>query len=427
MTTPARAAEDGAATRALARFHCRVGARLALRAAAPLAGLPLAAALLQQDPSATLRAAAAWLLGPSGGASAGIAIALCCLALATWAAPRVTAGLGGWPRHLPVAQATHRRAALVAFVTAQAPVLVALLLLAPLTAGQPGGVAFGRIAGLPLIVVGAAVAAWPGARRWLGRPLAGLALLLAAAATTSLTWLAVAAGLLLVAERATGPLALATASPRRRSAGWMPLPALIAARSLGTTLVTAPLLSLLPLGAMTALRVNNDLAPAVAAGAARLGGGLGVVFLLAGLLERLAVRRPVWPWARSLPAASARRVGEDAMLMALPCGLPLAACALLDAGAAVAVAACLPTLALSAAGALRRGRPATSGLATPFLGAGALLAAWVAVLPWLALAALAAAPLGLRWAAARDRGQKVSQWDELHHRAVGDPLSWGAR
>ena len=54
-------------------------------------------------------------------------------------------------------------------------------------------------------------------------------------------------------------------------------------------------------------------------------------------------------------------------------------------------------------------------------------AGWVAVLPWLALLALAATPLAWRAAAARDRRQKVSRWDELHHRVLGDPLSWTAR
>jgi len=80
-----------------------------------------------------------------------------------------------------------------------------------------------------------------------------------------------------------------------------------------------------------------------------------------------------------------------------------------------------------AAGALRADRPAGSGVATGALGAGALLAAWVAVLPWLAVPTLAAAPLALRSAAARERRLKVGLWDERHHRAVGDPLSWSAR
>jgi hypothetical protein len=178
---------------------------------------------------------------------------------------------------------------------------------------------------------------------------------------------------------------------------------------------------------MTLLRLNNDLAPEVAAGAARLGGGLGVVLLLAALAGRLATRRPVWPWARSLPVGSQRRVAEDAALLAAPCAVPLVATAALDPLAALAVAAGLPTLAFRAAGAIRHGAPRTDGTPALFVGEGALLAAWVAVLPWLSLAALAAAPLAFRAAAERDRRQKASRWDELHHRTVGDPLSWTAR
>src|SRR5512138_3289496 len=130
----------------LARFHLHVGTRLALRAAAPLAGLPLAGVLLHHDPSGALRALAAWLLGPAGGTSAGLALAAVSLLLATWAAPRVTAGLAGWPRQLPITATVHRRAALVALATAQTPVLMGLLVLAPAAAQQAGGIAAGRCA-----------------------------------------------------------------------------------------------------------------------------------------------------------------------------------------------------------------------------------------------------------------------------------------
>jgi hypothetical protein len=409
----------------LARFHLRVGARLALRAAAPLAGLPFVIVLLQQDPSGALRALAAWLLGPSGGANAGLALAAVSLALAGWAAPRVTTGLGGWPRHLPVTQTVHRRAALVALATAQAPVVVGLLLLAPAAAHQAGGIVPGRLAALPVTVAAAALASWPGAHAWRSRPLAWAALLLAAAARLALV--PVALVLVLAAERVAGPLAAHGAARRRRRASALPLPLLLAARALGPAALGAVVASLAPVAAMTLLRVNNDLSPAVAAGAARLGAGIGVVVLLAALAEMLAIRRPVWPWSRSLPVGAARHVGEDALLLAFPCFVPLVATAGLDVVAALTVAACLPSLALLAAGALRPSTPAETGVAVGPLGGGALLAAWVAVLPWLALLALAAAPLAWWAAAARDRRQKVSRWDELHHRAVGDPLSWSAR
>jgi hypothetical protein len=407
---------------ALARFHLHVGAQLALRAGAPLSGVPVLLILIEQDPGAALRAAASWLVGPSGGRNAGLAIALVALTLAGWAAPRVTSGLAGWARHLPASEATHRRAALVALATAQTPLYLALLALVPLAAREPGGLRPERLAALPLTAGAAAFLAWPGEGSWRRAPaLAALVLLV----DPGLASLLGAALLLVGADRLAGPLA--SARPGRRALRGLPTPALVTTRALGLTLVTAPLLSLLPVGAMTLLRVNNDLTPGLAAGAARFGGGMGVVLLLATLAERLAERRPVWPWARSLPIGSFRRTGEDALVLAVAALVPIAATAVLDPLAALAVAASLPLLAFRAVGATRAGtRPRTGAAALPSV-EGWLLAGGVTLLPWLAALALLATPLAWRAAAEKDRRLKVSRWDELHHRAVGDPLSWSTR
>jgi len=129
---------------------------------------------------------------------------------------------------------------------------------------------------------------------------------------------------------------------------------------------------------------------------------------------------------RSLPVGSRRRVAEDAATLAFPCLVPLLATACLDPLAALTVAGCVPLLAFRAARALRgNARPRTVG--RPSSSARSCSRGWVAVLPWLAGPALAATPLAWRAASERDRRQKVSRWDELHHRAVGDPLSWSAR
>ena len=61
--------------------------------------------------------------------------------------------------------------------------------------------------------------------------------------------------------------------------------------------------------------------------AVRMACGLGVSLVLAGVAERLEQRRAPWSWARSLPWSSARRVGEDALVLAawtLPVPLPAA-------------------------------------------------------------------------------------------------------
>jgi hypothetical protein len=208
--------------------------RAARDAAAARSPGPVVVLLLQQDPSAAVRATAAWLLGPSGGPGAGLAIAAAALTLAAWAAPRVTAGLAGWPRHLPVSEATHRRAALAALVTAQAPLLVALLLLAPVAARQAGGVAPARLVVLPLIAAAAAVAAWPGERAWRSRPLALLALLLLA--QPGPTSLLAALLLLAVADR---PPACSARAHEPPPASFPPTPVLISS-GLGVAFEASP-------------------------------------------------------------------------------------------------------------------------------------------------------------------------------------------
>src|SRR6185436_534767 len=171
---------------------------------------------------------------------------------------------------------------------------------------------------------------------------------------------------------------------------------------------------------------NNSLAPHHVRLAGLLGGASAVVFLFADLGEALGVRRPAWPWVRSLPWSADRRVRADAALLAAH-ALPLVAVtAKIDWVAAVAVLAVTPWLAARAAGAVRRAPERRTGASGEILIEGFLLAAAVALLPWLSLLALAGTPWALRVAAERERAQKVSRWLELHHLAVGDPQSWSA-
>ncbi len=410
------------------RFHLRVGVRLALRAAAPLIAFPIVALAIQQDPAAALDGLARWLFAPPGEAGGGLAVGAIAIAMASWAAPRVTPGMTGWLRHLPITDVGQRLGALAALLAAQAPLGVALLLLGLSAACRTGHVSPVRPAAQLITMGAAAVAAWPGAHRWRSRLLALLAILAAAPGEMIATLIAVP--LLAAAVRVTGRLSLPppAALSRRRLSAAIPVPALIGIRALGGTLIVAPLVSLIPIAIMAALRVNNsDLPPTIAAGAARLGGGLATTMLVGTLVERLAVHRPPWCWARSLPLGAARRVDEDAVLLGVPCLVPLAFVAWMDPLAALMVAMCVPTLAWRGAGAVRHGVGTRAGPATPLLVEGALVAGLVALLPWLAVVALAAAPLARRAAAERDRQQPVSRWEDRHHSAAGDPMSWSAR
>jgi hypothetical protein len=418
--------------RALVLFHVRVGARLSLLAAAPLSAAPVVGILLQQDPGAALRGAARWLLGAPADPGAGLALALVCLTLASWATGRIAVGQAGWLRHLPVSETAQRRAALLAAMTAQSSVVVAALVLLPFATGPAGasghasalGIAPGRLFAIPLTCAAAALASWPavGSRR--SRFLAIVALLLLAPASAA--GIAGAVPLLVLSELLCGALASRDEGPRRRSSR-LPGPLLVALRALGPGALPALVPALVPIAAMAALRINNDLAPPVARGAARFGGALSGVFLLAALAERLAVRRPVWAWARSLPWSAPARLRGDAALLAASCSVPLALTAALDGVGALQLAGCLPVLAVHAAAAMHPRDARQRSVAGEVLMVGAFAAAGVALLPWLWLPALAAVPLVWRHAARRERAQPVSLWLERHHRSSGDPLSWSAR
>jgi hypothetical protein len=401
---------------ALLRFHLRVGARLALRVLAPvLAAVVGGMMLLGVD---FINSFGALLFGSSGG----LIIAFACLGVAWVAAPRVCRGLDGWMRHLPVSGLAHRRAAMLAMAAAQGSLLVLFLFFAA-AASKNGADPWPSLAGLLVAPPAAALAAMP--VRFVARPLA----LVAAFLPFSGGWLPVGLGavLLVVADAIAGPLrkTAPAISLRRKGTGrW--LEARIAWRALGGSLLGAFLTSLLPLGAALLFVRNNELAPVHVRLGALLGGGTAVVLLLSGLGESLAVRRPAWPWSRSLPWTARHRVLFDSLFLGAH-ALPLVLLtAWIEPLAAVAVLLVIPFLAARTAGAVRRAPERRTGASGEILIEGMLLAAAVALLPWGSLVALTGTPSAIRAAAERERRQKVSRWQEIHHLAVGDPQSWSS-
>lgn len=406
----------------LLRFHLAVGARLAMRVLMPVLIAAVAAGMILGNDFFGSLAHALFGTGRGGGST--LMLAAICLGAAGVAAPRICRGLGGWMRHLPVSGLVHRRAAGFAIAVAQAPLLILLAVLAAFASLDPAVLAQHGIR-IGVIAIAAALWATPAARRWLAAPLA----LLAALAAGSGGWagLGLAVLLLLGADRIAGPLVRTGPSVHlsRRSAGSGWIGPRIAWRALGWSLLGVFVSALLPVGAAWAFVAHNELAPEHVRLAARLGGGLAAVLLLASLGESLAVRRPAWPWSRSLPWTAAQRVRSDALFLALH-ALPLVLLAAAVHPAALAVLAILPFLAVRAAGAMRRAPERRTGASGEILAEGFLLAALVALLPWASLLALAGTPFAVRAAAERDKRQKVSRWLELHHLAAGDPQSWSA-
>jgi hypothetical protein len=403
-----------------------VGARLAMLALAPALVAAVAGAMLLGDDF--LISFAKMLFGPGSTGGTWMLIVAMAAGAASAAAPRVCRGLGGWLRHLPVDGLAHRRAAALAVAVAELPLLILLAVLSLYGAAGREAFAVDALA-LAVTALATAVAPVPAKRRLASTPLA----LAAALVAGSGSWLALAAGtgLLVAADAVAGPLARmgAPSHVHGRGLGGPWIEARIAWRALGWRLAGAYAAGLLPLLACFAFANNNDqLAPAHQRLATLLGGGWAVVLLFAQLAESLAVRRPSWPWSRSLPWPAARRVGADAILLALHT-LPLFALGAWLAPvpwALLGPAALVPLLSLRAAGAMRRAPERRTGASGEILGEGLFLAALVSLLPWTALLALPAVPWALKAAAERERAQKVSRWLEIHHMAAGDPQSWSA-
>lgn len=415
---------------ALLRFHLHVGSRLALRALMPTVAAALGGLFFLGDDFYI--SFSRLLFGPASKGGSGVLIALTAVGFASVAAPRVCRGLGGWMRHLPIHGRAQRRAALVAIAVAQTPLLLGFVGFAWVATnlGKHPGAFLVDLLALAVCALAAALVVMPVERPVAVRPLA----LAAAVAAVSGGALPLGAGalLLLAADAVAGELPRhATAGTPVAGGGRTGLSGdfvelRIAWRALKWRLLSAWALGLLPLGAAFLFVTNNELAPRHVRLAALLGGAGAVVFLLADLGEALGVRRPAWPWVRSLPWSADRRVRADAAFLAAHALPLLALTAKIDLLAGVAVLAVTPWLVARAAGAVRRAPERRTGASGEILLEGFLLSAALALLPWLAVLALAGPPWALRAAAERERAQKVSRWLELHHLAVGDPQSWSA-
>jgi hypothetical protein len=405
--------------KALLIFHLKAGGRVAVRSFAILFSSLLGWIMLGMNPAAVLAGLAVATYARRPSTSDLALIVLLSFLIPFLAAPKLFHGLNGWIRHLAFDSAGNRRGMAVALAAVQIPLALALAFLAWVAHGK--GLEIGMPAvRLLLFLASGVLAALPVKRRYLTTPVAMLA-----------TWLALqgdwlplllAAGLLAVAEVMSGPL-----RPVRQRRPWRTVDSFltfrIAWRALGWRVIGICAISLLPLGAAALFLRNNELTPALAAGALRLGGTTSIVLVLSGFVNKLAERRPAWPLARSFPWSSAQRVLADAWFMGAHALLPILILFVRDPAQAACVLSLLPFLALRAAGSIRLVPELLAG-ARRFLIEGMGLAALLALSPWFSLFGIVAAPLAFFGARRSERALKVTSWSDLHHSALGDTLSW---
>jgi hypothetical protein len=412
-------------TRALLAFHRGAGLRVALRAS--IIGVCVVLFVFGSSPNLayTVYRFVLGVASTAAGPGSLQVLALLGFGLAVQAESRIRLGVKGWLLTLPASGTDHRRALWGALVLAQLPVLVTGLLCALVTVlGYREPLSPAKLVGLPLAVAGLAAAAVPSARGRVARPLALAAALLA---TLAAWWgVAAAAAALVAADRLAGPVRIARRPPRRRlfSAA---TGLLLAWRALGPrAVVEAAVPTLLPLAGAFFFRANNPLAPATEALAARIGAGVAAAVYVAMLANALLLRRPPWPWVRSLPWSALRRVGTDAAALGLPGAWIVLAAAGADAGAAATAAAVLALSGCLAAGALRVAGERKTGAAGEVLLVGVPVAVLLAVYPLALPLGLAVGAGALALARRRDLAQRPTRWTELHHAAAGDSAWQGA-
>ena len=422
VVPPGRQFDGNRPVRALVRFYVRGAARIAQRNALVTFALTILAFLLVPDAPRIARQIVVAVTASDVPRGPALALAVLAIAAADGAAKTLRIGLGGWLASLPYSVAALRRAFALALVVPLAPILAYVAIGAVLTPTRYDlDLHPPTLLGFLLGMLGAAASAVPTRRRVLGRPLAWVAALV----WVQGTWWATlgSAVALVVWDRIAGPV-VPKKRPSERSSSidrWI-LPRL-SLRALGPHAFYPVFIGGLLLGAAWLYRVNNGLARPDAALATRL--ALLSAFLLGNLVtaERLLERRRPWPWARSLPMSSRRRVLDDATVFGVLHLPALALATSFDPFVGLVGVAVLPTTSLLSAGAIRRARGRLTGASGVLFWSLAPFVALCSVFPWTATLVLLFTPLALSLAARAERRWIATAWDPLHHDAAGDSLS----
>ena len=354
------------ASAALLRLQAATGARLGLRLLIPLIAVAVIALGMQQYPAAAIGQLAASLAGPNPSVVVWAAVAVACFGVASWTRGLLGAVEEGWLVHLPATRSDRRWAHFGGACLVQTPIAVAAVLLVLIETAATGPRA------LRFLPVGPAIAC-------------------AAAAVSALP-----------RHRRRAPESM---FEREASSMRLGFAATVFARTAGTSVVEAWGVGAISLAATALFLRNNTLDGAATRLGATLGTGVATTSVLAVVGLALTKSRPSWPWARSLPVGSRRRVREDAVLLGVTAVPAVIVGTLLDPLSGSVVAATLPWLALRAAAAIRGTAPAETRM-TVYFAEGAAASGLIALVPWLSPVALACAPAALVVAARCDRQLK---------------------
>lgn len=405
----------------LFRFHLRVGTRIALQVFAPFIAIMFALFYFFRPDFFLLLSNI--LFSFSGYTTSGVFTAAICIFTSRIASFRVCLGLNGWIRHLPLDAVTIRRTAQAAIFVAILPILISVSFLSSLSNIVLGENPFAYIVGTPLQGLSAALCVVSVKRNISTKFLAGFACILAGSG--SLVFVLGSVFLILAADLSAGSF-----SPQRKKYGFflrskgLFFMAVLTWRSLRYRLFLPYILSLFCLCLTYMFLSNNKLDPQISTKVFFLGGGSSIVFSLALLSNMIAVRRPPWPWSRSLPWSAQKRILLDAGFL-FSHSIPIIVVLILWKGEILfPLLTGLPALVLYTTGKIRQASGDRFGPGGKIFLVGMFGSFSISLFPWIFLVFPAIVPIVLKFSSEQDKKHKISRWIKQKHRAAGDSISW---
>lgn len=402
---------------ALLRFHLGAGGRLAQRVFLPLFGSFFILYLFLK-PDFFYAVTAALISG--GYFFSAIPTTVFALMVTRIAGRRVANGLTGWMRHLPINGHTGRRLAVTALLITILPLLSLLAFLSIAAAGKYNINVVPYLVGLPMVGMSAALFALPVKRRYLSR----LLLVLACLCFSSQDWYLISAGLVLYisGDMISGPLA-----PTAKRTGFSAhrlIHFILIWRAMRLRLLIPYLLSFIIYLFLFLFLANNHYNYHQANMVTRLAAGVSLTVFCASFTHILALRRPPWPWSRSLPWPARQRIYRDALFLMVHL-VPLVLCAVIIRWQMMLfIFCCLPALVIFSVMVSRRISTSRFGVFGQVLGQTILPAFLFGLLPWISLLYLVLTPWLIKRAAFEEMSFPISRWQEVPHFAEGDSQSW---
>lgn len=405
---------------ALLLYHLKVGIRLSLRVLVPVMAI-LFGFYYFLRPEFFLLLAAELFNRPSTEA-VGFFAYIICLLVSVRISPRILSDLKGWIRHLPISGLAHRRIAALSIFISLIPILSIFAILMIVLSISQNKVNAAYFTGMPFLGLAASLAVLPVRKKTLNLILSSCSGIL----VISGSWFYFFTGviLLVLTDILAGPLFFKKDKKSLKTSSGLFFLSSISWRALGFRLIPPYLYSTGILGLSSLFLTNNNFSFSLSQKILRGAGTLGLVTFFIFLSGQLSYRRPLWPWARSLPWSARQRILRDTFFLGIHLIPLLSVIGFMGLHVMGTLLGCSPLLSVLAARSLNPTLETRFGSAGKILPFGCILSLLMALSSWTALFCLPAFFIALNSAIFEEKNLKVSVWQEVRHLAAGDSQAW---